>query len=100
TLKSEFLESGPFITIGGLVVDRNHRRAGIGRTLMRSAETWAKAQGGSVVRLSSSSTRSEAHKFYESLGYTNVQTQFAFVKSADLSEPAEVRQHFVPNVNE
>jgi GNAT superfamily N-acetyltransferase len=83
------------VVIGGLVVDRGHRRQGIGRMLIERAEKWAKSQGCSIVRLWSSATRTESHRFYERLGYTNIKTQYAFVKSLD--QAADLKR-FVPRV--
>ena len=79
----EFVETGPFVVLGGLVVDRTLRRKGIGRTLVATAEEWAAEQGCSVVRLWSSVARTEAHRFYEQLGYSNIKSQYSFVKSVD-----------------
>ena len=80
---SEYVETGPFVVIGGLVVGTSHRKQGIGRQLMEQAEKWATEQGCSIVRLWSSSGRTAAHRFYEQLGYTNIKTQYAFAKSVD-----------------
>ncbi|HEY7443521.1 MAG TPA: GNAT family N-acetyltransferase [Vicinamibacterales bacterium] len=79
----EFVETGAFATIGGLVVDQSFRRRGVGRFLMGQAEAWAVEQGCSVVRLWSSVGRTEAHGFYEQLGYSNIKTQYSFAKSVD-----------------
>lgn len=83
TIVWEFVETGPFVILGGLVVDRSLRRKGIGRTLVIKAEEWAVEQGCSVVRLWSSVARTEAHRFYEQLGYSNIKSQYSFVKSVD-----------------
>ena len=77
----EEIEAAPYAVIAGLVVDRSHRRLGIGRTLIAECEEWAKGQQCSVVRLWSSAGRTAAHRFYERLGYTNIKTQYSFVKS-------------------
>jgi len=80
---AEFVEAEPFGVIAGLVVDRGHRRQGIGRLLIDAAEAWARERGCSLMRLWSSVSRSEAHRFYEHLGYANVKTQHAFAKPLD-----------------
>ncbi|PYR79565.1 MAG: GNAT family N-acetyltransferase, partial [Acidobacteria bacterium] len=54
---AEYVDAEAFAVIGGLVVDRQHRRFGVGRALMNRAETWARERGCSMVRLSSSATR-------------------------------------------
>ncbi|MDP9179782.1 MAG: GNAT family N-acetyltransferase [Gemmatimonadota bacterium] len=94
----EYVESGSFVVIGGLVVDSNHRRKGVGRLLMQHAEAWAKARGYSIVRLTSSTTRAPAHQFYQELGYAKIKTQYAFVKSID-DEGKEILQRFIPRVD-
>jgi hypothetical protein len=43
----------------------------------------------SVVRLGSSSVRADAHRFYQALGYTNIDTQYSFIKSLD----ADLQDH-------
>jgi GNAT superfamily N-acetyltransferase len=79
--KTEFVDTGPFVVIGGLVVDKDFRRLGIGRLLMERAEAWALERGCSLVCLWSSSGRTAAHRFYQDLGYSNVKTQYVFAKS-------------------
>ena len=95
---TEYVDAEAFVVIGGLVVDRNHRRLGIGRALMDRAEVWATERGCSMVRLSSSATRTAAHRFYEGLGYTNIKTQYSFVKALNPAAAARVRS-FVPHVD-
>jgi GNAT superfamily N-acetyltransferase len=93
----EYVETNRFVGIGGLVVDRNHRRGGIGAMLMKRAEEWAREQGLSILRLSSSTARTESHRFYEQLGYTNIKTQCSFIKSLDTGR--ESLSEFVPRVD-
>jgi GNAT superfamily N-acetyltransferase len=97
TAVTEFVESGAFVVIGGLVVDRAHRKRGIGSLLMARAEEWGRAQGCSIVRLWSSSIRVESHRFYERLGYRNIKTQYSFMKSVDAAGH-EALHSFVPKV--
>lgn len=94
----ELVETGPFVVVGGLVVDRAVRRQGIGRLLMDRAEAWAVEQGCSIVRLWSSDARTDAHRFYERLGYSHIKTQYSFVKALD---PAGRRQfdNFIPRLD-
>lgn len=94
---SEYVESGAFVVIGGLVVDRDHRKQGVGRHLLTRAEEWAAQKGCSIVRLSSSAARTEAHAFYQHVGYTNIKTQYAFIKSVDRSDRDGFRA-FIPDV--
>lgn len=69
-----------FAEIGGLVVDTNERRQGIGRQLMAHAEAWAAAQNYGHLRLRSGLHRTDAHHFYESIGYTLARTSLMFRK--------------------
>lgn len=80
---SESVEAEPYVAIVGLVVDRHHRGRGIGRQLLAESERWAREQRCGVVRLRSSAGRTAAHRFYEHAGYTNIKTQYTFVKSVD-----------------
>jgi len=95
-LLSEYVESDAAAVIGGLVVDRSHRRQGIGRLLVEAAEAWARRESCSIVRLWSSSTRADAHRFYEGLGYTNIKTQYSFVKS--VAGTSQDLRRLVPHV--
>ena len=96
---AEFIETEPFVMIAGLVVDRHHRRTGVGRILMEQAEAWARQQGCSIVRLWSSSTRTNAHSFYERLGYSKIKTQYSFAKPLEGERQARL-DRFVPRVDE
>lgn len=94
---AEFVEAEPTVVIAGLVVSGRHRRHGIGRVLMERAEGWARELGCSIVRLWSSSNRTETHRFYEALGYTNIKTQYSFARSLDPARNDAVNT-FVPRV--
>jgi GNAT superfamily N-acetyltransferase len=77
---SLLIETEPFVEIGGLVVGESVQRRGVGRLLMAQAEAWALARGCRQVRLRSNIVRAGAHRFYESLGYRTLKTQYTFVK--------------------
>lgn len=72
------IEAQSFAEIGGLVVDENHRRKGIGEQLMRKCEEWARITGYQEVRLRSGGHRKDAHEFYKRIGYNNVKWQEVF----------------------
>jgi len=93
----EDIETDPYVVIAGLVVDSGHRRLGIGRQLLAEAERWAKEQQCSVVRLWSSAGRTSAHRFYERLGYTNIKTQYSFVKS--VGRDRDDFSDFIPRID-
>jgi GNAT superfamily N-acetyltransferase len=94
----EFVETDRFVLIAGLVVAKAQRRSGIGRLLMGHAEEWARSHGCALVRLSSSSTRTAAHRFYERLGYVSVKTQYSFARSVDADRRLDASA-FVPRVD-
>lgn len=68
----------PFAEIGGLVIDKNHRRKGNGEKLMRKCEDWAKSNGYQEVRVRSGGQRKGAHEFYKGIGYKNSKWQEVF----------------------
>jgi len=57
-------------------VHASHRGAGLGATLVRWAIGEARARDCALVQLTSDSTRSEAHRFYERLGFAATHTGF------------------------
>ncbi len=67
--------------IVGLVVARTHRGWNVGRRLLEAAEAWALDQGCRAVHLRSNVQRTEAHRFYEKLGYHLTKTQRAYIKT-------------------
>jgi GNAT superfamily N-acetyltransferase len=96
---SEHIDSDACVLIEGLVVDRGQRGRGIGRILLDDAEAWARTIGCSLVRLRSTDARTEAHKFYEHLGYTKVKTQYSFAKAVDPRGQASIAT-LVPRVQD
>jgi GNAT superfamily N-acetyltransferase len=69
-----------YAEIGGLVVDSDFRRQGIGEKLMNICEDWSKQNGYHEIRLRSSGQRNDAHAFYERIGYENTNWQQVFKK--------------------
>jgi len=68
-----------------LVVTERARRQGVGRALVESAERLLKARGCGLVEVTSNQRLSDAHSFYERLGYEA--TSLRFKKT--LSPPIE-----------
>ena len=75
------LQSDPYALIGGLVVKEGYRNQRIGLRLCEHAEAWGWAQGVAVVRVTSRSTRLDAHRFYENNGYRLTKVSHIFEKS-------------------
>ena len=78
------LQTPPYALIGGLVVKEGLRGQQIGKRLCEQAEAWSRAQGVFLMRVTSRSTRDDAHRFYLRDGYTDVKTSRVFEK--DLSQ--------------
>jgi predicted N-acetyltransferase YhbS len=77
----KWIENDPWVEVGGLVVDKSQRGAGIGERLLRQAERWARSKRVKLVRLRSNIIRKHAHGFYQKRGYEISKTQFAFQKT-------------------
>ena len=60
---------GGYVKMNGLGVLPEYRHRGVGRQLMDQVERWALEQGAPYVGLASGTGRTEAHNFYEHLGY-------------------------------
>ena len=75
------LTEEPCAEILGLVVDESCRGAGIGESLIRAAETWARSEGCTRLRVRSRVERERAHRFYERTGYERVKTQVVLAKA-------------------
>lgn len=59
----------PFMVVEDVIVDRDQRRLGIASSLMRELERYAAKHNCSYIIFVTESERTEAHRFYESLGY-------------------------------
>jgi len=66
----------------GLVVDERLRGAGIGRRLVERALSWSRRRGCPRVVVRSRTSRTDAHAFYERLGWTRSKTQHVFEREA------------------
>ena len=74
------LESGRKADIGGLVIDDQHRSAGVGAELLAAAEAWAREHGARTMAVRSRIARERAHRFYEREGYILIKTSHVFEK--------------------
>ena len=59
----------PYAVLENVVVANSHRRLGVGRELMRLAIEFARSQACYKVMLLSNAKRTEAHRFYERIGF-------------------------------
>lgn len=73
-----------FAEISGFVVNTAHRGQGVGHALMAEAERWTAEQGLAGLRLKTNIIRTEAHHFYESMGFERTKTQYTYVKKLAL----------------
>jgi GNAT superfamily N-acetyltransferase len=83
---SQFLEADFRLEIAGLVVDERFQRRGGGRDLVTHVERWAVEHGVVQASVRCRTTRAEAHRFYESLGYSQNKTQIVFRKPLERRE--------------
>jgi GNAT superfamily N-acetyltransferase len=67
----------PVGRISMMVVEEGLRGQGIGAALVHAAEDWLKQQGCGLVEVTSNLKRTEAHGFYEKLGYERTSLRFA-----------------------
>jgi GNAT superfamily N-acetyltransferase len=74
------VESGPYVELGGLVVDESYRGKGVGGKLLEKVEDWARQNRCRSVSVRSNVIRHQAHKFYADQGYEQIKTQHAFRK--------------------
>jgi GNAT superfamily N-acetyltransferase len=75
-----FLGMDSFIELQSILVDKNHRGNGIGKSLLSHSEKWAKETGHTKLMLSSRVQLENAHKFYTGLGYTVAKQSYFFQK--------------------
>lgn len=83
---SQVLESDYRVEIAGLIVDERFRQKGVGRDLVERVEHWGVEHGVEQASVRCRTTRADAHRFYESLGYTQAKTQIVFRKSLSHTE--------------
>ena len=60
----------PIAQLTLLVVDETNRTRGVGRRLVSAVEEFAKAHGAKRINVTTALHRSDAHAFYEAIGYT------------------------------
>ncbi len=75
------------VEIAGLVVDERFRGHGLGKALVARAEQWTLERDLTDLKLRSATKRTEAHQFYQNLGFAIVKTQARFEKKGSGSFP-------------
>ena len=73
------IEVMPHCEINGLVIDEHHRGIGVGKLLIDRVKHWAKEKGNDKIGLHCNVKRTEAHLFYQHLGFTELKLQKNFV---------------------
>jgi GNAT superfamily N-acetyltransferase len=73
--QSIMLEIMPHCEINGLVIDENYRGKGVGRLLVERVKQWAKEKGNDTLTLRCNVKRTDAHLFYEHLGFKETKQQ-------------------------
>jgi len=73
------IEVMPHCEINGLVIDQDHRGMGIGKLLIDKIKQWAKEKNNNKIGLRCNIKRTEAHMFYEHLGFVEIKQQKNFV---------------------
>ncbi|MBL0735423.1 GNAT family N-acetyltransferase [Flavobacterium sp. GN10] len=72
------VESDSFVEIGGLVVDENYRRNGIGKILVEKVIEWANSKNSTKIRVRCNTVRKETHIFYSKIGFNETKEQKIF----------------------
>ena len=80
-LQAIMIEVMPHCEINGLVIDQDHRGMGIGKLLIDKVKQWAREKNNSKIGLRCNVKRTEAHLFYQHLGFTEIKQQKNFVIS-------------------
>jgi ribosomal protein S18 acetylase RimI-like enzyme len=80
-------KGSPYAIIENVVVDEKQRSKGIGEALIRRAVDEARKAGCYKVSLTSNKLRTEAHRFYERLGFGRTHEAFRINLEAENPEP-------------
>jgi len=67
---------GPVAELTAIVVDESHRGEGVGRALVAEFEQWAISSGCVRWSVATAFRRTDAHAFYEGLGYQQLARKY------------------------
>ena len=73
------IEVMPHCEINGLVINEHYQGIGIGKLLIDKVKHWAREKGNNKLGLHCNIKRTEAHKFYEHIGFAEIKQQKNFV---------------------
>jgi GNAT superfamily N-acetyltransferase len=90
--ESLYGDCSPFMVIADFIVDKVHRRTGIGAALMSAAERHAMRRGCSQVIFVTENARNAAHSFYAAQGYSP-STHKGFKKRLSGQQPSALDCH-------
>ncbi len=79
-----FIGFGKYIELQQILVDEQHRKNGIGKQLLLECEKWAVEHGYGKIMLSSRVHLTNAHAFYQSMGYTVARQSYFYQKELNL----------------
>lgn len=74
------VESNSFVEIGGLIIDSNYRKQGIGKLLIEEINNWSNLRKCKKVRVRCNTARKKTHFFYLKNGYELSKEQKVFDK--------------------
>jgi N-acetylglutamate synthase-like GNAT family acetyltransferase len=77
------VESDSFIEIGGLVVDENYRRKGLGKMLIKKIIEWSHFKKSNKIKVRCNTLRKETHAFYNNIGFIEIKEQKIFDMKLD-----------------
>ena len=72
------IEVMPHCEINGLVIDEQYWGKGVGKLLIEKVKQWAKEKGNDKLTLHCNIKRTEAHLFYEHMGFKEIKQQKYF----------------------
>ena len=83
-LQTDYIRPRKIAYVTYVAVDQNFRKQGIGRALIQSVEEICGEKHCDAIELTSANYRTEAHSFYQSLGFTRKATTL-FIKETGSS---------------
>lgn len=72
------VETPLFVEIAGLVVAQDFRKQHLGKELIEAVKEWSNSVGVYKVRVRCNVTRTESHKFYKNIGFSQNKQQMVF----------------------